>query len=326
MDESQNPEDSRDQKPQPGLSEPEKGSGSEDAEVRWTQVWKQVQQSLNQANFNETESLLQTLLTLAQTLPMRDSRRALSLETLAQLYFSHGKFAQAEPLVKNIIQLHESNLGPEHPDVGVYINNLALLYHRQKKHYLAESEYQRSIAIQTKQLGVDHPHTLNVLNNYAGLLRETHRHQAAKQLEEKYRLNTKERNQQNSAAYQTYRPLSQLNTRETRIPRYKRGTYNVTDDAETLQNMALPDRFLADFQGESLNGVPIMPDNSRRQPKEPVKLPVPQEAQPAPGDQAKVVQEPKPVSPEAPKTVPEIKIGNKGEGLRRLLNNREPNT
>ncbi len=324
MDDSQNIEETGACE-QTGQAEPGKTSSAQDAEARWTQVWKQVQQSLAQANFNETESLLQTVLTLAEALPMRDSRRALSLETLAQLYFSHGKFAQAEPLVKGIISLHERNLGPEHPDVGVYINNLALLYHRQKKHYLAESEYQRAIAIQTKQLGLDHPHTLNVLNNYAGLLRETHRHQAAKQLEEKYRLNTEDRNQKNSAAYQTYRPLSQLNTRETRIPRYKRGTYNVTDDAETLQNMALPDRFLAEFQGESLTGVPIMPDSARHQPKEPIKLPVPQESS-APSNQPIKGSEPTPAAQEQPKSVPDIKVGNKGEGLRRLLNNREPNT
>ncbi|HMW89392.1 MAG TPA: hypothetical protein PKE54_05215, partial [Candidatus Obscuribacter sp.] len=87
----------------------------------------------------------------------------------------------------------------------------------------------------------------------------------------------------------------------------------------------LPDRFLAEFQGESLTGVPIMPDSARHQPKEPIKLPVPQESS-APSNQPIKGSEPTPAAQEQPKSVPEIKVGNKGEGLRRLLNNREPNT
>ncbi len=207
-----------------------------DPNHEWSNLWERAQGALRKDATGEAEVILQQLVELSTQLPPGDNRLVLALETLAQLSFRLSKYGQAEPLVKRIIDLHKINLGPEHPDVGVYINNLGLLFHLQKKHFLAESEYQKAISIQEKHLGPDHPQTLNAISNYARLLRETHRHQAAQKLEQKAKL--KDQDLKESGVYQIYRPLSQIDTRETQIPgRYRRGSYNVMDNQDTLQNL-----------------------------------------------------------------------------------------
>ncbi len=53
---------------------------------------------------------------------------ATSLNNLALLYGSKGKYAEAEPLHKRALAIREKTLGPEHPDLGGSLNNLAELY------------------------------------------------------------------------------------------------------------------------------------------------------------------------------------------------------
>jgi tetratricopeptide (TPR) repeat protein len=212
----------------------------------WNELWTQAQALIRHGDLASAEGLLDKLMVMGKGLPVTDSKKSLVLENQAQVVFLQGKYVKAEPLVKEIINLHSEKLGPEHPDVGVYINNLALLYHKQRKYFLAEAEYQKALEIQTKQLGMDHPHTLNVVKNYASLLRETHRQQAAVKLEEKCKVSPQGLNElKDSGVYQAYKPLSQIKTRETiapRVSRYNSGNYNVSDtDAETLQNLVVPE-------------------------------------------------------------------------------------
>ena len=53
---------------------------------------------------------------------------ATSLNNLAALYESQGRYAEAEPLYKRALAIREKALGPEHPDVATSLNNLAVLY------------------------------------------------------------------------------------------------------------------------------------------------------------------------------------------------------
>ena len=53
-----------------------------------------------------------------------------SLNNLAELYRSHGRYAEAEPLYERSLAIREKALGPEHPDVGMVLNNLAGLVPR----------------------------------------------------------------------------------------------------------------------------------------------------------------------------------------------------
>ena len=53
---------------------------------------------------------------------------AQSLNNLASLYHTQGRYADAEPLYKRALAIREKALGPDHPDVAQSLNNLAALY------------------------------------------------------------------------------------------------------------------------------------------------------------------------------------------------------
>jgi tetratricopeptide (TPR) repeat protein len=97
---------------------------------------------------------------------------ALSLNNLAALYHSQGKYTEAEPLFKQALAIREQRLGPQHPDTAQSLNNLAGLYQAQGKYAEAEPLYRRALEISEQQLGVQHPNTITVRKNYATLLRE----------------------------------------------------------------------------------------------------------------------------------------------------------
>ena len=54
-----------------------------------------------------------------------------SINNLAFLYESQGRYGEAEPLYKRFYQLSEEVLGPKHPFTLTSINNLAELYRSQ---------------------------------------------------------------------------------------------------------------------------------------------------------------------------------------------------
>ncbi len=98
------------------------------------------------------------------------------------LYRSQGRYAEAEPLYKRSLGIHEKALGPDHPDVGTSLNNLALLYESQGRYAEAEPLYKRSLGIREKALGPDHPDVGTSLNNLAGLYESQGRYAEAEPL------------------------------------------------------------------------------------------------------------------------------------------------
>jgi len=63
-------------------------------------------------------------------------------------------------------------LGPEHPDLAVWLNNLANLYSDQGKYVEAELLYRRSLGIFEKVLGKGHHRTEVTRANYVALQEE----------------------------------------------------------------------------------------------------------------------------------------------------------
>ena len=105
-----------------------------------------------------------------------------SLNSLAVLYQSQGRYAEAEPLFKRSLAIREKALGPDHPDVGTSLNNLAVLYQSQGRYADAEPLLKRSLAIAEKALGPDHPDVGTSLNNLAGLYQSQGRYADAEPL------------------------------------------------------------------------------------------------------------------------------------------------
>src|SRR5258707_1759743 len=51
-----------------------------------------------------------------------------TLGNLANVYYSQGKYEQAEPLYQRSLAIFEEVLSLDHPDVGIALNNLANVY------------------------------------------------------------------------------------------------------------------------------------------------------------------------------------------------------
>ena len=99
----------------------------------------------------------------------RDPQTATSLNNLAALYNSQGRYEAVEPLYQRTLAIREKSLGPEHPDTAQSLNNLAELYLAHGKYGEAEPLFKRSLTIREEVLGPDHPNTALSLDNLAGL-------------------------------------------------------------------------------------------------------------------------------------------------------------
>jgi len=83
------------------------------------------------------------------------------------LYRTQGKYEEAEQLYKRCLEIRETKIGKNHPDVATSLNNLAELYRSQGKYEEAEPLYQRSLGIYEKALGKDHLYVAQSLGNLA---------------------------------------------------------------------------------------------------------------------------------------------------------------
>src|SRR5689334_5735917 len=67
----------------------------------------------------------------------------------------------------------KASLGPDHPEVAIYLNNLATLLKDTNRVGEAEPLMRRALAITEASLGPDHPDVATRLNNLARLLQDT---------------------------------------------------------------------------------------------------------------------------------------------------------
>lgn len=98
-----------------------------------------------------------------------DQDLATSLNNLALLYRSQGKYSEAEHLYIEALALTRKLLGEEHPDVAQSLNNLAALYHSQGRYSEAEPLYIQALDILERILGANHPDTVTMRENLAEL-------------------------------------------------------------------------------------------------------------------------------------------------------------
>ena len=132
-------------------------------------------EAYQQGRYGEAEKYLSAALKEAENFGPEDPRLATSLNNLAGIYVTQGKYAEAEPLYKRSLAI----LGPEHPDVAASLNNLAVLYDNQGRYEEAEPLYQRALAVYEEALGPEHPNTSHGLNNLAALYYSQRRYKEA---------------------------------------------------------------------------------------------------------------------------------------------------
>jgi tetratricopeptide (TPR) repeat protein len=97
---------------------------------------------------------------------------AWTLTNLALLYWSQGRYGDAEALHKRALAIREQVLGESHPRVADSLNFLALVYWRQGKYSEAEGLYKRALAILEKALGANHRDVAWTLNGLALVYRD----------------------------------------------------------------------------------------------------------------------------------------------------------
>jgi tetratricopeptide (TPR) repeat protein len=72
---------------------------------------------------------------------------ASSLNNLAALYHTQGRYAEAESPCQRALGIREKALGPDHPDVGPVLENYAVLLRKLDRVTEAESMDMRAQAI-----------------------------------------------------------------------------------------------------------------------------------------------------------------------------------
>jgi len=84
--------------------------------------------------------------------------------------YAHGQYVETEPFLQGTLDIGEQSLGPDHPDVAIYLNDLAWLFMRNlDKKAEAETLIQRALVINEQNFGNDHPNTANTLHSLGQL-------------------------------------------------------------------------------------------------------------------------------------------------------------
>jgi tetratricopeptide (TPR) repeat protein len=97
---------------------------------------------------------------------------AMSLNNLALLYSSQGRYSEAEPLYNQALAMDQRLYEGDHPHVAMSLNNLALLYSSQGRYSEAEPLYNQALAMCERVLGGNHPTTAMVRENLTALQRQ----------------------------------------------------------------------------------------------------------------------------------------------------------
>ena len=84
---------------------------------------------------------------------------ATSLNNLALLYRSQGRYEEAEPLYRDALAMSKRLLGEAHPDVASSLFNLGALRYKQGRYSEALALLLLAQPIYLSQLGPDHPTT-----------------------------------------------------------------------------------------------------------------------------------------------------------------------
>jgi tetratricopeptide (TPR) repeat protein len=92
---------------------------------------------------------------------------AWTLTSLAWIYWSQGRYGDAEALHKRALAIREQVLGESHPGVADSLNYLAHVYSTQGRYSEAEGLFKRALVILEKALGANHRDVAWTLNDLA---------------------------------------------------------------------------------------------------------------------------------------------------------------
>ena len=91
---------------------------------------------------------------------------------LAIIYKNAGRYAEAEPLYGEALEIGRDVLGGRHPEYATWLNNLAGLLQATGRYEEAEPLYREALDVFEAALGAEHPNTQTVRENLEGFLKE----------------------------------------------------------------------------------------------------------------------------------------------------------
>jgi tetratricopeptide (TPR) repeat protein len=118
----------------------------------------------------------------AQRLPEEDEQRMRAAENMADALNSQGKFTEAQTLYREMLEVLQRVLGPEHPETLNTAGNLANTLNAQGKYAEAETMYHEVLLIKRRVLGPEYPDTLATAGNLANALNNQGKHAEAETL------------------------------------------------------------------------------------------------------------------------------------------------
>ncbi|KZP33500.1 TPR-like protein [Athelia psychrophila] len=101
---------------------------------------------------------------------------------IAHYFGKRGRYEEAVALFQHVLAGQTQQLGADHLETLVTVNNLAEMYRQQGKYDKAQPLYQRALAGQTQQLSADHLGTLTTVNNLALLYNQQGKYNKAEPL------------------------------------------------------------------------------------------------------------------------------------------------
>jgi tetratricopeptide (TPR) repeat protein len=162
--------------------------------ARWKSLVEEGNQAYLQNHFALAETTYADALKEAESWPKVespqmqneiDSRLGKSLNNMAALYHTQGKYKMAEELYLRALELKRRLYGEEHEEVALNLQNLAITYGAKKNYEQAERFFKRALEIREKLLGMEHPDIAQTLRNYALLLRKQGRKEESERLEQR---------------------------------------------------------------------------------------------------------------------------------------------
>ena len=107
-----------------------------------------------------------------------------SLNNLAGLYRSMGRYEAAEPLYLRALSIDSAALGEDHPDTAIDYVNLAGLYTQFDRYEESETLYHKALKVFLDRLPQDHPYVTTTFNGLANLIITAHTNGKADRLSE----------------------------------------------------------------------------------------------------------------------------------------------
>jgi tetratricopeptide (TPR) repeat protein len=98
--------------------------------------------------------------------------KTIQLQNIAEFYCDHDNYLAAEQAARQALQIKETILGPDHPEIIPDLYNLGLIYFQMDKHSEAFSLFVRTLAIEEASLTSNHPQINETVRTIATLANE----------------------------------------------------------------------------------------------------------------------------------------------------------